>query len=271
MQSILENIRAGHWSVMGILNVTPDSFSDGGRFDQVDAALRHALQMEKDGACVIDIGGESTRPGAIPVPLDEELHRVIPVIERIRANSDVAISIDTSKPALMQAAVDAGATMVNDVNALQAEGAIEVCAALDIPVCLMHKQGTPQTMQDKPRYGDVVDEVKQYLQLRAQRCIEAGLSKENIVLDPGFGFGKTLENNLSLLKEMQQFCALEYPVLVGVSRKSMFGMLLGREVDQRLIGSVSAVVLAYQKGARFFRVHDVAETCDALKLCEAVA
>jgi len=256
---------------MGILNVTPDSFSDGGRFDQVDSALRHALQMEKEGACVIDIGGESTRPGALPVPLEEEMHRVLPVIEKIRANSDVAISIDTSKPELMQAAIEAGASMVNDVNALHAEGAIELCAAFDIPVCLMHKQGVPQTMQDKPQYGDVVDEVKQYLQLRVQRCLEAGISKQNIVIDPGFGFGKTLENNLSLLKEMHQFCALDYPVLVGVSRKSMFGMLLGREVDQRLIGSVSAVVLAYQRGARFFRVHDVAETCDALKLCEAVA
>ena len=256
---------------MGILNVTPDSFSDGGRFDQVDSALRHALQMEKEGACVIDIGGESTRPGALPVPLEEEMHRVVPVIEKIRANSNVAISIDTSKPELMQAAIEAGASMVNDVNALHAEGAIELCAAFDIPVCLMHKQGVPQTMQDKPQYGDVVDEVKQYLQLRVQRCLEAGISKQNIVIDPGFGFGKTLENNLSLLKEMHQFCALDYPVLVGVSRKSMFGMLLGREVDQRLIGSVSAVVLAYQRGARFFRVHDVAETCDALKLCEAVA
>ena len=256
---------------MGILNVTPDSFSDGGRFDQLDNALRHALQMEKEGASVIDIGGESTRPGAIPVPLEEEMHRVIPIIEKIRANSDVAISIDTSKPEIMQAAIEAGASMVNDVNALQAEGAIELCAALDVAVCLMHKQGTPRTMQDKPQYGDVVDEVKRYLQQRARQCIEAGVSKRKIVVDPGFGFGKTLENNLSLLKEMQQFCSLEYPVLVGVSRKSMFGMLLGREVDQRLIGSVSAVVLAYQKGARFFRVHDVAETCDALKLCEAVA
>jgi dihydropteroate synthase len=271
MQSILEKIRAGHWAVMGILNVTPDSFSDGGRFNRADNALSHALQMEKDGASVIDIGGESTRPGAIPVPLDEELERVIPVVEQIRANSDVAISIDTSKPGLMRAAVEAGATMVNDVNALHADGAIEVCAALDVPVCLMHKQGAPQTMQDKPQYDDVVGEVKRYLLQRAQRCIEAGVAKEKIVIDPGFGFGKTLENNLSLLREMQQFCALEYPVLVGVSRKSMFGMLLDRDVDQRLIGSVSATVLAYQKGARFFRVHDVAETCDALKLCEAVA
>jgi dihydropteroate synthase len=271
MQSILERIRAGHWAVMGILNVTPDSFSDGGRFNRADSALSHALQMEKEGASVIDIGGESTRPGAVPVPLEQELERVIPVIENIRANSDVAISIDTSKPELMRAAVEAGATMVNDVNALQAGGAIEVCAALDVPVCLMHKQGSPQTMQDRPKYDDVVDEVRQYLLQRAQICAEAGISKDNIVIDPGFGFGKTLENNLSLLKEMQQFCVLEYPVLVGVSRKSMFGMLLDREVDQRLIGSISAVVLAYQKGARFFRVHDVAETCDALKLCEAVA
>lgn len=255
---------------MGILNVTPDSFSDGGQFNRLDDALKHALQMRDEGAEVIDIGGESTRPGAAPVSVDEELERVIPVIEKIRLRSDIAISIDTSKVQVMQAAIEAGASMVNDVNALHAEGAIELCARHQIPVCLMHKQGEPSTMQHRPHYEDVVDEVKQYLMERARACIAAGLPAEKICIDPGFGFGKTLENNLSLLKEMQQFCALDYPVLVGVSRKSMFGMLLGRDVEDRLIASTSAAVIAYQKGARFFRVHDVAETCDALKLCQAV-
>jgi dihydropteroate synthase len=270
MFHILEKIRSGQWVVMGILNVTPDSFSDGGRFNRLDNALTHALKMQKQGAAVIDIGGESTRPGAAPVSLDEELQRVIPVIEKIRQHSDVAISIDTSKARLMQAAIAAGASMVNDVNALQAEGALQVCAKYDVPVCLMHKQGTPQTMQVNPQYEDVIDEVKQYLKKRADICVEAGINKENIIIDPGFGFGKNLENNLSLLKEMDQFCALDYPVLVGISRKSMFGQLLNRDVNERLVASTSAVVIAYQKGARFFRVHDVAETCDALKLCEAV-
>lgn len=255
---------------MGILNVTPDSFSDGGRFNQLDTALKHALQLQQEGAEVIDIGGESTRPGATPVSVEEELERVIPVIEKIRQHSEVAISIDTSKPQVMQAAIEAGASMVNDVNALHAEGAVELCVKHQIPVCLMHKQGTPSTMQDKPHYQDVVEEVKQYLVDRAKTCVAAGLSAENICIDPGFGFGKTLENNLSLLTEMQQFCALDYPVLVGVSRKSMFGMLLDREVEDRLVASTTAAAIAYQKGARFFRVHDVAETCDALKLCQAV-
>jgi dihydropteroate synthase len=270
VQDILNKTRSGDWVVMGILNVTPDSFSDGGQFSRVDHALQHALQMQKDGAQVIDVGGESTRPGALAVPLDTELERVIPVIEKIRENSDIAVSIDTSKPEVMQAAIDAGASMVNDVNALQANGAIEVCVKHQLPVCLMHKQGDSQTMQDNPSYVDVVDEIKQYLIERANHCIEAGLSKEKIVIDPGFGFGKSLKNNLSLLKGMNEFCALDFPVLVGVSRKSMFGQLLDRDVDERLVASTSAVVIAYNNGARFFRVHDVAETCDALKLCEAV-
>ena len=270
MQQILNKVRSGQWLVMGILNVTPDSFSDGGQFNQLDNALKQALLMQKQGAEIIDIGGESSRPGAMPVSLDEELARVIPVIEKIREHSNVAISIDTTKPELMQAAIEAGATMVNDINALHAEGAIEICVKYQVPVCLMHKQGMPQTMQDNPQYIDVVDEIKQYLLKRAGDCMAAGLNKENIIIDPGFGFGKTLENNLYLLKEMQQFCALDYPVLVGVSRKSMFAALLGRDVEERLVASTSAAVIAYQKGARFFRVHDVAETCDALKLCEAI-
>lgn len=255
---------------MGILNVTPDSFSDGGKFTQADVALRHALQMHKDGAQIIDIGGESTRPGALSVPLDEEIQRVIPIIEKIRAHSDVAISIDTSKPELMQAAVEAGANMVNDVNALHADGALDVCVKHQIPVCLMHKQGVPQTMQDNPQYTNVVDEIQQYLLSRVASCVEAGIAKDKIIIDPGFGFGKNLKNNLSLLKEMNMFCDLGYPVLVGISRKSMFGDLLDKEIGERLTASTSAVVIAYNKGARFFRVHDVTETCDALRLCAAV-
>ncbi|VAW54353.1 Dihydropteroate synthase [hydrothermal vent metagenome] len=255
---------------MGILNVTPDSFFDGGQFNQLDNALKRALQMQAQGADVIDIGGESTRPGAKSVLLEEELQRVIPVIEKIRQNSDIAISIDTSKPQVMQAAIEAGASMVNDVNALHAEGAVEICAKYQISVCLMHKQGKPQNMQDKPQYKNVVDEIQQYLENRTAICIEAGIPAEKICVDPGFGFGKTLKNNLSLLQEMQQFCSMDYPVLVGISRKSMFAALLDRSVEQRLTASTSAVVIAYQKGARFFRVHDVAETCDALKLCAAV-
>ena len=270
MQHLLKKIRSGQWVVMGILNVTPDSFSDGGRFNQSDNALKQALRMQREGAELIDIGGESTRPGATLVSLDEELQRVIPVIEKIREHSDVAVSIDTSKPAVMQAAIAAGANMVNDVNALHAGGAIEVCVKYQLPVCLMHKQGAPQTMQDNPQYVDVVEEVKCYLLSRIESCIAAGIKSENIIIDPGFGFGKTLENNLSLLKEIHQFCVLNAPVLVGISRKSMFGQLLGREVNERLVASTSAAVIAYQQGARFFRVHDVAETCDALKLCEAV-
>ena len=271
MQKILDKIRSGHWVVMGILNITPDSFSDGGQFNRLDAALKQALLMQKQGADIIDIGGESTRPGATPVTLEEELARVIPVIKKIRKHSDVALSIDTSKPEVMQMAIEAGVNMVNDVNALHADGAVEICVKHQIPVCLMHKQGNPQNMQDSPQYSNVVDEVKHYLQARAHHCIEAGLNKKNIIIDPGFGFGKNLENNLSLLQQMQQFCLLEYPVLVGISRKSMFGQLLGREADERLVASTSATVIGYQKGVRFFRVHDVAETCDALKLCAAVA
>ena len=255
---------------MGILNVTPDSFSDGGQFNRLDFALKHALLMQQQGAEIIDIGGESTRPGAMPVSLDEELDRVIPVIEKIRQNSDVALSIDTSKPQVMQLAIEAGVNMVNDVNALHAEGALAICVNHQIAVCLMHKQGNPLTMQEKPQYRNVLAEIKQYLMERANNCIEAGLPAKKICIDPGFGFGKSLKNNLSLLKEIQQFCILDYPVLVGISRKSMFGTLLDRDVEQRLVASTAAVAIAYQKGARFFRVHDVAETCDVLKLCEAV-
>jgi dihydropteroate synthase len=255
---------------MGILNVTPDSFSDGGLYNSRQLAAEHALQMEQQGANIIDIGGESTRPGADFVPVDEELNRVIPVINEIRRHSEVAISVDTSKPEVIREALAAGADMVNDVNALQAVGAVELCTEHQIPVCLMHKQGTPKTMQDRPSYRNVVEDVGEFLLQRAKECEAAGLNRENIILDPGFGFGKTLENNLSLLKGIDRLCASGYPLLVGISRKSMFGQLLGRDLDQRLVASVTAAVLAYQKGARIFRVHDVAETCDALRLCDAV-
>jgi dihydropteroate synthase len=269
-RTILKLLEDKPWLVMGILNVTPDSFSDGGLFYTREKAVQHALQMEQQGADIVDIGGESTRPGADSVPADEELERVIPVIEAIRRNSDIAISVDTSKPEVMREALAAGADMVNDVNALQAEGAVELCTEHQTPVCLMHKQGTPKTMQERPSYRDVLEDVSEFLLQRAKICETAGLGRENIILDPGFGFGKTLENNLSLLKGIDHLCATGYPLLVGISRKSMFGQLLGRDLDQRLAASITAAVLACQKGARIFRVHDVAETCDALRVCDAV-
>ncbi len=256
--------------IMGILNVTPDSFSDGGRFVARDQAVEHALAMQAQGADMIDIGGESTRPDAEPVSLADELERVIPVIAAIREHSDVAMSIDTSKPEVMRAAVAAGVTLVNDVFALRAPGAIAACAELSVPVCLMHMQGEPRSMQHNPQYQNVVTEVSEFLRQRAELCIAQGIAKQHIMLDPGFGFGKTAAHNLQMLAHMGAFCDLDFPVLVGISRKRMFAEILGRPVEERLIGSVAAVVLAYQQGARFFRVHDVAETSDALKLCTAV-
>jgi dihydropteroate synthase len=256
--------------IMGILNVTPDSFSDGGEFDLIDAAVAHALAMKAQGASMIDIGGESTRPGAQPVDASQEIERVVPVIEAIRQQSDIPISIDTSKPAVMAAAVQAGANLVNDVNALRAAGAVERCAELAVPVCLMHMQGEPRTMQQNPEYSDVVNEVSGFLQERVRVCVDAGIAENRIVLDPGFGFGKTLEHNLQILSRLNELCGLDFPVLIGVSRKSMLGAILDRDVDQRVIGGVAAAVIAYGKGARWFRVHDVAETSDALKICTAL-
>ncbi len=253
--------------IMGILNVTPDSFSDGGEYDRVDAAVARALAMQAEGAQVIDVGGESTRPGAQPVNAEQEIERVVPVIEAIRRQSKVQISIDTSKPEVMAAAVRVGANLVNDVNALRAEGAVECCAELGVPVCLMHMQGEPRTMQQSPEYSDVVAEVRDFLLARAQCCMQAGIAVEQILLDPGFGFGKSLEHNIELFSRLSELCALDFPVLIGVSRKSMLGAILDRPVEQRLIGSVAAAVIAYGKGARWFRVHDVAETRDALELC----
>lgn len=257
--------------IMGILNVTPDSFSDGGQFSSCELAVAHALKMQQQGADIIDIGGESTRPGAESVSLEAELSRVIPVISALRQHSQIPISIDTSKPEVMRAAVAAGASLVNDVYALRAPGAIAACAELSVPVCLMHMQGEPRSMQLDPQYQDVVAEVSAFLQQRAQLCIEQGIAKSHIMLDPGFGFGKTTAHNLQMLAHIRAFCGLDFPLLVGISRKRMLGEILDRPASQRVIGSVAAVVLAYQQGARLFRVHDVAETVDALKLCAAVA
>lgn len=256
--------------IMGILNVTPDSFSDGGEFDHVDAAVARALAMQAQGALIIDVGGESTRPGAQPVTASQEIERVVPVIEAIRRCSDIPVSIDTSKAEVMAAAVHAGANLVNDVNALRAEGAVECCAELGVPVCLMHMQGEPRTMQQKPDYRDVVNEVRDFLLARVSCCVNAGIAANQIVLDPGFGFGKTLTHNLQLLARLNELCELDFPLLVGISRKSMLGAILDRAVDERLIGGVAAAVIAYGKGARWFRVHDVAETSDALKICMAL-
>ncbi|UCB56309.1 MAG: dihydropteroate synthase [Thiotrichales bacterium] len=255
---------------MGILNVTPDSFSDGGQFDRVEQAVEHALQMAQDGADIIDIGGESTRPGAAAVTVEQELDRVVPVIRAIRENSDIPISIDTSKTEVMREAVGAGADMINDVNALQATQAVECCAELGVPVCLMHMQGEPRTMQQDPQYDDVVSEVAAFLRQRSRACMDAGIDPGRIILDPGFGFGKTLQHNLELLNRLEAICELELPVLVGISRKSMIGALLDKAVTDRLYGSIAAAVIAYGKGARLFRVHDVAPSRDALAICDAL-
>jgi dihydropteroate synthase len=214
--------------IMGILNVTPDSFSDGGRFASVEPALAHALEMQAQGADIIDIGGESTRPGAESVSVDEELRRVIPVIEALRQHSQVPISIDTSKPEVMRAAVAAGASLVNDVYALRAPGAVETCAELAVPVCLMHMQGEPRSMQQNPRYQNVVAEISEFLLARAQACIDHGIAEQHIILDPGFGFGKTTVHNLQMLAQIRTFCESGFPLLVGISRKSMFAEILGR-------------------------------------------
>jgi dihydropteroate synthase len=254
--------------VMGILNVTPDSFYDGGRVDR-DAALAHARKMIADGARIIDVGGESTRPGADPVDEQEELRRVVPIID-VLVREGACVSVDTMKPAVMRAALDAGAAMVNDVRALQAPGAIEVAAASDAAVCLMHMQGEPATMQRAPAYADVVAEVRAFLARRAQACIDAGIAADRIAVDPGFGFGKTVAHNLALLRDLGEIAGLRYPVLVGVSRKGMLGAITGRDVGDRLAGSVAAALAAALRGARILRVHDVAATVDALAVWNAV-
>lgn len=256
--------------VMGILNVTPDSFSDGGKFDVANKAIEHAHQMSAEGAGIIDIGGESTRPGAEPVSVQQELERVIPVIETLSKELTIPISIDTSKPEVMREAIKAGASMVNDVCALQAEGALETVARLNVSVCLMHMQGEPRTMQKEPQYKDVVQEIKIFLLERAEACKKAGIPEDKIIIDPGFGFGKTLQHNLLLLKQLKEFVDTGFPVLVGVSRKSMFGQLLDLPVDERANASLAAAVVAVMNGAQIIRTHDVKSTAEALKVCYSI-
>ena len=257
--------------VMGIVNVTPDSFSDGGEHFDTDAAIAHGLRLVEEGADVLDVGGESTRPGAGEVPVDEELRRVVPVIEALAARTQVPVSVDTSKPEVMRAAVAAGAGMINDVYALRREGALDAAAALGVPVVLMHMLGEPRSMQDEPRYDEVVDEVHRFLAERIFAAQMAGIDKKHIVVDPGFGFGKTREDNLQLLARLERFTDLGVPVLAGLSRKRTIGELTGRDAAERVHGSVAAHLIAVQRGARIVRVHDVAATVDALKVWNAVA
>ncbi len=269
MQQILNN--TAPTQVMGILNVTPDSFSDGGKFANFDAALKQVEQMISDGATIIDIGGESTRPGASEVSEQDELERVIPLLKAIKSRFDVLVSIDTSKAKVMSAAIKNGADIINDVRALQNEGCLEVLANSEVPVCLMHMQGLPRTMQENPHYDDVIDDIIEFFKQRIDICQHAGIDKKRIILDPGFGFGKTLEQNYQLLAQFNKFNELGLPVLSGTSRKSMIGNLLQREVEQRLAGSVTTAIIAAQKGAKIIRVHDVQETVDALKILTTVA
>jgi dihydropteroate synthase len=256
--------------VMGVLNVTPDSFSDGGKFLAVDMAVAQAQHMVEEGAAIIDVGGESTRPGAAPVPVDEEMHRVLPVIEALQSTLPVPVSIDTRKPEVMRAAVAAGAGLINDVCALQAEGAVAAAAELDVPVCLMHMQGLPETMQHNPEYTDVVAEVAGFLVARAEACSAAGIPAGRILIDPGFGFGKTVEHNLLLLRHLDRLVGRGYPVLVGLSRKSLIGKVLGLSVDKRLYPGIALAVLAAWQGAAVIRSHDVRETVEAVRMCQAV-
>lgn len=262
---------AGRVLVMGVINVTPDSFSDGGRFRNPDRALAHARRLVDDGAHLLDVGGESTRPGAEPVSAEQEIRRVIPVIEAIRAELEVPVSIDTMKPEVMRQAVAAGAGLINDVNGLRDPGALATAAALEVPVCIMHMQGQPRTMQQAPEYTDVVEALLMFFRERVRACVDAGIDERNLVLDPGFGFGKTLNHNLALLAGLDRFREFGLPILAGLSRKSMLGRLTGRkQPGDRTAASVAAAVLAIERGADIVRVHDVAETVDAVKLVEAL-
>ncbi len=265
-----ENIDAAP-QVMGVLNVTPDSFSDGGNFFSVDAALKYAHQMAEEGADIIDIGGESTRPGAQSVSAQEELDRVMPVLLKIRAELPLKTSVDTSKAEVMREAIAGGADVINDVMALRGEGSLAAVAASNkVQVCLMHIQGEPRTMQENPYYDDVVNEIKAFLLERVQVCLEAGIASSRILIDPGFGFGKTVAHNLLLMKQLPVFTELGYPVLVGLSRKSLIGKVLNKQVTERLYGSLALAVLAVSRGARIIRTHDVAATVDVVKMTHAV-
>ncbi|MGR6503312.1 dihydropteroate synthase [Shewanella sp. Koi 1] len=255
--------------VMGILNVTPDSFSDGGKFSSFELACQHADDMVAQGALIIDIGGESTRPGAADVTVEDELARVIPLVEYVAKHHDVWISVDTSKPEVMRQAVNAGAHLINDVRALLEPGALETAAQLNVPICLMHMQGAPRSMQTAPEYQDVVADVTEFLCERIQACIDAGIPRERLLIDPGFGFGKTLEHNYELLAKLERFEQFELPILIGLSRKSMIGNLLARPTSERLAGSLAGAMIAAQKGAHIIRVHDVPETVDMLKVLQA--
>ncbi|QTL34427.1 dihydropteroate synthase [Pseudoalteromonas viridis] len=256
--------------IMGIVNVTPDSFSDGGKYSQADSAVKHGLSLLEQGARILDIGGESTRPGAPDVALEQELERVIPAIAGLRAQSDCIISVDTSKAEVMAAAIEAGADIINDVRALQEPGALDVAARYhDVPVCLMHMQGQPRTMQLEPSYQDLFKDILAFFESRITCCVEVGIARERLIIDPGFGFGKTLEHNFSLLGQLSYFAELELPILAGLSRKSMFGKLLNRDTDERLAASLSGALLCAQQGAQIIRVHDVKETNDVLRVWRA--
>ncbi|MCZ6488444.1 MAG: dihydropteroate synthase [Gammaproteobacteria bacterium] len=255
---------------MGVINTTPDSFSDGGRYDSTEAAFRYARQLIEDGVDILDVGGESTRPGSRNVDLAEELGRTVPLIKAIRNISNIPISIDTNKPEVMRQAVDAGASIINSIWALRQGNSLDTAAELGVPVCLMHMQGTPETMQKNPGYKDVVAEVMEFLEQRIEAAISAGIKQGNIIIDPGFGFGKTLQHNLLLLKSLAEFKSLGVPLLVGMSRKSMIGMILDKPVDARLYGSIAGAVIAALLGADIVRVHDVAETIDAISIVNAM-
>lgn len=256
--------------VMGILNVTPDSFSDGGKFDTLENALTQAQQMIEAGVSIIDIGGESTRPGAPEVSLEEELNRVIPIIKLIREKFDVWISIDTSKAEVMRAALNAGADLINDVRALQEPGALEVAAEFDVPICLMHMQGQPRTMQSSPHYENVLTDVSEFLEERISACEKVGITKDRLILDPGFGFGKTLAHNYHLLAHLERFHTLGFPILAGMSRKSMIFKLLDKKPADCMVASVTCATIAALKGAQIIRVHDVEDTLEAMKIIETM-
>ena len=255
--------------IMGILNFTPDSFSDSGQFFSLDKALFQVEKMLKEGATIIDIGGESTRPMAEEVPETEELQRVIPLVEAVQKRFDCWISVDTSKAIVMQEAAKVGMDLINDIRALREPGALEIAGQLNLPTCIMHMQGQPRTMQTNPHYDDVVQDVYQFLNDRTQACLAAGIAKENIIWDMGFGFGKTVQHNYKLLQQLAHFCERGYPVLAGLSRKSMIGTVLDKTVTERVVGSVAGALIAAQNGATILRVHDVAETADALKVWQA--
>ena len=255
--------------IMGILNFTPDSFSDSGQFFSLDKALFQVEKMLKEGATIIDIGGESTRPMAEEVPETEELQRVIPLVEAVQKRFDCWISVDTSKAIVMQEAAKVGMDLINDIRALREPGALEIAGQLNLPTCIMHMQGQPRTMQTNPHYDDVVQDVYQFLTDRTQACLTAGIAKENIIWDMGFGFGKTVQHNYKLLQQLAQFCESGYPVLAGLSRKSMIGAVLDKPVTERVVGSVAGALIAAQNGATILRVHDVAATADALKVWQA--